>query len=252
MLNRCLIAVAILAMPLAAANAAPADVAAAVSAPGRPAEAVALDAVRKPVEILRFMGLERGDRTLDLFTGTGYYAEIIGRAVGPSGSVFAWEPANFLNDESRAEIAALRRRQPNVAVVAMPANAVALPENAFDFAMMHLNYHDAYWESARYNFPRMDPPAFLQTLYRSMKPGGTVAVIDHVANPGRGAREEAAATHRIDPATIRADFERAGFVLDGESDMLRNPADDRTKLVFDPSVRGRTDRVVYRFRRPAR
>jgi predicted methyltransferase len=252
MLNRCLIAVAILAAPLAAAQAAPADVAAAVATPGRPAAALALDAGRKPAEVLRFMGLERGDRALDLFTGSGYYAEIIGRAVGPAGSVFAWEPANFLNAESRAEIAALRQRQPNVAVVAMPADAVALPENAFDFAMMHLNYHDVYWESERYRFPRMDPPAFLQALFRSMKPGAVVAVIDHVANPGRATREEANATHRIDPATIRGDFERAGFVLDGESNLLRNPRDDHSKLVFDPSIRGNTDRIVYRFRRPAR
>ena len=56
--------------------------------------------------------------------------------------------------------------------------------------------------------------------------------------------------HRIDPAVIRADFERAGFVFDGESDLLRNAGDDHGKLVFDPSVRGKTDRVVYRFRKP--
>ena len=56
--------------------------------------------------------------------------------------------------------------------------------------------------------------------------------------------------HRIDPATIKADFRRAGFVLEAESDLLRNPADDHTKLVFDPTIRGKTDRVVYRFRKP--
>lgn len=252
MLKRAFLIAAALALPLAPAAAAPADVAAAVSAPGRPAEAIALDAGRKPAEILAWAGLERGDRALDLFTGTGYYAEIMGRAVGAQGSVFAWEPANFLNERSRAAIAALRQRQPNVAVVAMPANAVTLPENAFDFAMININYHDVYWESTRFNFPRMDPAAFLQTVFRSMKPGGVIAVIDHVANPGRETRAEADATHRIDPATIRADFERAGFVFAGESNLLRNPADDHTKLVFDPSIRGNTDRVAYRFRRPAR
>ena len=50
----------------------------------------------------------------------------------------------------------------------------------------------------------------------------------------------------------RADFERAGFVFDGESDLLRNPQDDRSVNVFEPSIRGRTDRFVYRFRKPAR
>jgi predicted methyltransferase len=251
MLKRFLIAAAMLATPLAV-HAAPADVAAAVAAQDRPAEARALDAGRKPAEVLRFMGLSRGDRALDLFTGTGYYAEIIGRAVGPQGSALAWEPANFLNDESRALLNGIHQRAPNVVWFATPADALDLPENAFDFVMLNLNYHDTYWHSERYRFPRMDPPAFLRLVLRSLKPGGTIAVIDHVANPGRETRAEVEATHRIDPATIRADFERAGFVFAGESNLLRNPRDDRTKLVFDPSIRGNTDRVVYRFRRPAR
>jgi predicted methyltransferase len=251
-MKRCLLAIALFALPLAAAQAAPADVAAAVSAPGRPAEAVALDAGRKPAEMLAFAGLKRGDRALDLFTGTGYFAEIMGRAVGPTGSVLAWEPANFLNDRSRQALTELRARTPNVALLVTPADALALPTAAFDFVMINLNYHDTYWQSERFHFPRMDPPAFLRTVFQSLKPGGTIAVIDHVANPGGDTRAVVEALHRIDPATIRADFERAGFVFDGESDLLRNPADDHTKLVFDPAIRGHTDRVAYRFRRPRR
>ena len=83
-----------------------------------------------------------------------------------------------------------------------------------------------------------------------MKPGGTVGVVDHVAAPGGDTREVVAKLHRIDPAVVRADFERAGFLFDGESALLRNPADDHAKLVFDPAVRGKTDRIVYRFRKP--
>jgi predicted methyltransferase len=98
----------------------------------------------------------------------------------------------------------------------------------------------------------VEPDAFLRTVFQSLKPGGTMAVIDHVANPGGDTRAVVQALHRIDPATIRADFARAGFVFDGESNLLRNPADDHSKLVFDPSIRGHTDRIVYRFRRPAR
>jgi predicted methyltransferase len=251
MLKRCLIAAALAVMPLAA-QAAPADVTAAVAAADRPAEARALDEGRRPAEVLRFGGLKRGDRALDLFTGTGYFAEIMGRAIGPTGSVLAWEPANFLNDQSRAALGAIHQRAPNVSWFAAPADALGLPERAFDFVMINLNYHDTYWQSDRFHFPRMDPPGFLRTVFNSLKPGGTMLVIDHVANPGRDTREEVNATHRIDPATIRADFERAGFVFDGESNVLRNPQDDHSKLVFDPSIRGHTDRIVYRFRRPAR
>jgi predicted methyltransferase len=251
MLKRYLLAAALAAMPLAA-HAAPADITAAVAAADRPAEARALDEGRRPAEVLAFGGLKRGDRALDLFTGSGYFAEIMGRAIGPAGSVLAWEPANFLNDQSRAALGAIHQRAPNVSWFAAPADALGLPERAFDFVMINLNYHDTYWQSDRFHFPRMDPPGFLRTVFHSLKPGGTMLVIDHVANPGRDTREEVNATHRIDPATIRADFERAGFVFDGESNVLRNPQDDHTKLVFDPAIRGHTDRVVYRFRRPAR
>jgi predicted methyltransferase len=236
----------------AAPAVAPADIAAAVSAPGRPDEQVKLDESRRPVDVLRFEGLRHGDIVLDLFAGGGYYSEIMGRAVGPTGGVFAWDPANFVNDKARTAWTALRQRQPNVGFVATPADALSLPANAFDFAMIHLNYHDFYWESARNRYPRVDPASILRTLYQSMKPGGVVAVIDHVANPGGDTRAVVEKFHRIDPATIKADFQRAGFVLEAESNLLRNPADDHEKSVFDPSIRGKTDRVMYRFRRPRR
>jgi predicted methyltransferase len=129
---------------------------------------------------------------------------------------------------------------------------LSFPDNTYDFVLLHLVYHDAYWESARFNLPRIDPNTVTAALFRATRPGGIVAVIDHVAAPGRDTRAEVEATHRILPETIRADFERAGFVFDGESDMLRNPQDDRSVNVFTPSIRGRTDRVMYRFRRPAR
>jgi predicted methyltransferase len=237
------------AAPKSRAPAAP-DYAAAVAASDRPADDVKLDASRKPAELLAFMGLKRGDRALDLFTGGGYYAEIMARAVGPTGHVTAWEPANFFNDKAKEGWAALHGRVANTSLLVSSANSISLPPAAFDFAMIHLNYHDTYWESAKYNFPRVDPDAVLRSLYQAMKPGGTVAVVDHVANPGGDTRAVVDKLHRIDPAVVKADFERAGFVLDGQSDMFRNPADDHSKLVFDPSIRGNTDRFAYRFRKP--
>jgi predicted methyltransferase len=236
--------------PARSAARAPADIAAAVASADRPADQVKLDESRRPVDVLTFEGLKRGDLALDLFTGGGYYAEIMAKAVGPTGGVLAWEPANFMNDKSRQAFADMKGRAPNLGVMVSPMTALSLPASAFDFVMLHLNYHDLYWESAKYGFPRMDPAAFLATVYQSVKPGGTVAVIDHVAAPGGDTREIVDKLHRIDPATLRADFQRAGFVLDGESNVLRNPADDHSKLVFDPAIRGKTDRVVYRFRRP--
>ena len=249
MIKHCLFAIAIAAMPLAAAQAVPADVAAAVSTPGRPADATALDAGRHPAEILRFGGLRRGDRALDLYTDSAYYGEIMARAVGPTGSVFGWQPTEFTQDSTRADLNGVAQRSPNFRVVFTPANGFTLPTAAFDFAMIHLNYHDTYYTNERRHYA-MNPEGFLRTVFQSIKPGGTIVVVDHVANPGGDTRAVVQALHRIDPATIRADFERAGFVFDGESNLLRNPQDDHSKGVFDPSIRGHTDRAVMRFRRP--
>ena len=246
---------AILSLPTAdaapARRAAAPDFAAAVSAPGRPAEAVALDAGRRPAEMLAFMGLRRGDSVLDYGAGTGYYTEIMARSVGPTGHVTAWiSPAQMERENFRNAYAGIRQRNPNATVYAAALDSFPFAPSAYDFVLMHLEYHDAYWQSDRFRVPRIDPNALLRVIFNSVKPGGVVAVVDHVANPGGETRAVVEALHRIDPATVRADFERAGFVLEEESSLLRNPQDDHSKLVFDPSIRGHTDRIVYRFRRP--
>ncbi|HEX8448937.1 MAG TPA: methyltransferase [Allosphingosinicella sp.] len=230
-----------------------ADVAAAVAAPGRPKAATDLDEVRKPVEVLRFMGLKKGDRALDYFTGNGYYADIMARAVGPKGLVLGWNAASFLgNEKIKAALDEVKARNPNFGYFGTPPTALAFPKDGFDFAMLHLVYHDAYWESAQYKIPRIDPNSVVQALWYTVKPGGIVAVVDHVAAPGGDTRAVVEKLHRIDPAVVKADFERAGFVLEAQSPILRVPADDHSKNVFDPSIRGKTDRFMYRFRKPAR
>lgn len=227
-----------------------ADYAAAVSAPGRPADQVALDAGRKPAEVLQFLGLRRGMTAADIMAGAGYYSEIMGRIVGPNGKVIAYEPTQFYeNDKAKALWAALSGRMPNVSLVPYAWDAFAAPANSLDFTLLHLVYHDLYWESAQYKIPRMDPAVFVRTLFAATKKGGIVGVIDHVALPGdtRAAVEK---WHRMDPEVIKADFAAAGFVLEAESPILRVAEDDHSKGVFDPAIRGRTDRVVYRFRKP--
>lgn len=220
----------------------------AVTAPGRPASQVALDAGRKPVEILSFMGLMPGMKVLDVLTGAGYYAEIMGRVVGPNGSVTAFAPGGYNADKTNAAFADIKTRESNVTLTNDLRTAFA--PATYDFAMIHLNYHDFYWESAQYHVPRTDPNAVLGGLFRAMKPGGIVAIVDHVG-PAGDTRAIVEKLHRIDPATVKADFARAGFVLDGESNLLHSTTDDHTKLVFDPAVRGMTDRMVLRFRKPA-
>jgi predicted methyltransferase len=137
-----------------------------------------------------------------------------------------------------------------VSIVSSPFEAPDLPKNYADFVMLNLNYHDTYWQNAKLGIPRMEPRAFLKAVYAAMKPGATIGVIDHVAKPNKDTRATVEAMHRIDPEVIKADFKRAGFVLAGSSDILRNPADDHSLLVFDPKIRGKTDRAIFKFKKP--
>ena len=250
---------AILALALIAAPAAsaavqpPANVAAAVANTGaRTPDNVKLDEGRKPAQLLQFFGLRQGVQVLDMFGANKYWAEIMAPAIGPKGHVTVWQASQFLNDERKKAFDEFASKQGNVTLISSPFEAPNLPKNKFDFAIINLDYHDVYWEDAKRKVVRMDPNAWLKTLYAAMKPGATVGVVDHVANPGGDTRAIVEKLHRIDPAVIRRDFRRAGFVLVSSSNLLRNRADDHSLLVFDDKIRGKTDRVVYKFRKPAR
>jgi len=216
----------------------------------RTADNVKLDESRKPAEILEFFGLRKGMQVLDVFGANKYWAEIMAPVAGPTGHVTVWEPTQFLTDKNRGPFEAFAAKQKNVSLIASPFEAPDLPKSKFDFAIINLDYHDVYWENAERKVVRQDPNAWLKRLYAAMKPGGTVGVVDHVANANSDVRATVDKLHRIDPDVIKADFKHAGFVLAGSSDILRNPADDHTLLVFDPKIRGKTDRVVYKFKKP--
>lgn len=236
--------------PVIARNEQAPDFAGAVSRPGRSAEAIALDESRKPAEVLAFLGLKSGMHAADIMTGSGYWAEIMRNAVGPKGMVTAFEPNQFYStpDEEKKWTALVKSR-PDIRFVRYPFEAFRAAPNQFDFTIISLNYHDLYWESAKYHIPRSDPAAFVKNLYAATKPGGIVGIIDHVG-PAGDTRALVEKLHRIDPATVKADFTVAGFVLEAESPILGNTADDHTKGVFDPAIRGKTDRFIFRFRRP--
>lgn len=225
-------------------------IAAAVAAPERSEAARKLDENRKPAETLAWLGLKPGMDAADLISGTGYWGEIMARAVGPEGSVVALEPEEFYNDDrSKAAWVELLGRTPGLTLSRYPFKTFSYAANSFDFAIINLSYHDIYWESEKYKIPRTDPDAYVRALYTAMRPGAVVGVIDHTGK-GSDTRALVDKLHRIDPAVVRADFERAGFVLAAESDLLANPADDLTINVFDPSIRGKTDRFLMKFVKP--
>ncbi len=248
------LAVASAALTLSAAGVcAPANVAAAVAATSeRMPDNVGRDEGRKPAQLLAFLGLEQGMNVLDPFGGNRYWTEIIAPAVGPTGSVTVWQPTQFMSDKTRASFATYLATHRNVAFTSSPFESPNFAPNSYDFALINLDYHDVYWQSDKNKIVRMEPQAWLKILYAAMKPGAIVGVVDHAAKAGSEPRASVEAMHRIDPAVVRADFKRAGFVLVGESQLLRNRADDHRLGVFDQAIRGKTDRFVLKYKKPAR
>jgi predicted methyltransferase len=232
-----------------AATPKPMTIAAAVAAPDRNPDNVKLDAGRKPAEVLQFLGVKPGMHVLDLIGGNAYWAEVMAPVVGPKGHDTVWEPTQFYSDKTKASFGAFAAKHPNVSIVVSPLESPELPKNYADVVILNENYHDLYADFSKRGIPQIEPRQWLKSLYAAVKPGGVVGVIDHVANPG-DTRTTASTLHRIDPNTIKADFQSAGFVLAGSSGMLANKADDHTLKVFDPKVRGMTDRAVLKFRKP--
>lgn len=201
--------------------------------------------------MLEFLGVRPGMSALDLFAGDGYFTQLLAAVVGPTGHVVAHNNKAYLDGVGEALARRFEGPQalPNAERLAAEGNELELTPGSFDFVLLSAVYHDVYFVNEARNWPKIDGPRLLAELFAAMKPGATLGLIDHAAAAGSPA-ETGGTLHRIDPEIVKRDFAAAGFVLEAESDVLRNPSDDLTKPVFDPAVRRKTDRLVLRFRRP--
>lgn len=234
----------------AAASPAEQAVLAAQANPARSAADRARDTPRQSAAVLTFFGVAPGMTVLDLWSGGGYYTELLSYVVGANGRVVAHNNTPYLNfakDDLAVRFAP--GRLPNVERLVAENNQLTLPAGRFDAVLMTNVYHDIYFVDEKAGWPRIDGPKLLAEVFSSLKPGGVLGVTDHAALPG-APPGTGGTLHRIDPGLLRSEITAAGFVLEAESDVLVNPADDRTKSAFDPSVQGRTDQVVLRFRKP--
>ncbi len=208
------------------------------------------DADRNPGEVLEFIGIEPGMAVLDMFSGGGWYAEVIAHVVGESGRVIAHSNVaykGFVGDALEERFAT--GRVPQAEILMAENNHLELEADSLDAIMLVQSFHDLYHVDVEGGWELMDAPAFLAELMKGLKPGGVVAVIDHTAADG-APPETGDSLHRIDPALVIANMEAAGFMLDGQSDILRNPDDDVSQIVFAPNIRGKTDRFILRFKKP--
>jgi predicted methyltransferase len=238
-------------LPLANAQSSNSEIyATALANDARPAADVARDASRKPAEVLAFLGIEPGMSVLDMFSGGGYYSELLAYVVGEDGHVVAHSNKaylQFVGEEFVARYAG--GRLPNVDILMAENNKLKLDAKQFDAIFMGLSFHDTYWINPDMGWQAFDRGQLFATLFTALKPGGILGVTDHFAAKGSGATA-VPELHRIEKSIVVADLEAAGFELEAESDVLRNPDDDHSKSVFAPEIRGQSDRFVLKFRKP--
>lgn len=219
----------------------------------RPAEDRQRDELRKPGELLAFAEIDRGDVVGDYIMGGGYVTRLLAMSVGPEGKVYAFQPEEFISfrpeygDEQDAAVAPYADDQGNpnyIMPLRGPLTQPGFPE-PLDTAITVMNLHDLY-------LPQMGEDTAgqaIQALYDSLKPGGTLVVVDHKAVEGAGI-EAAESLHRMDADVAMDALTSAGFVLEEESQIYSRPEDSRDANVFDESIQGRTDQFAWRFRKP--
>lgn len=253
-----LLAAALAAVVLSTAAAAappPANpaIAAAIADTHRPAKDTEQDSIRRPADLVAFSKVKAGDTVMDVWPGGGYWTRLFSPIVGAKGKVYAYVPeeiAGFKSDPvAIARALAAEPGRGNVTAISDPLaqQPPANMSNTFDVVWTFENYHDLHNSFMK----GASVDGFNQAIFKLLKPGGYYVIVDHAAAKGQGLKQTED-LHRIDPATVKAEVEKAGFVLDEESSVLANPADDHSLKVFDPAVKGKTDRFMLRFKKPTK
>jgi predicted methyltransferase len=223
-----------------------ADYAAILADPARPAADRADDAARKPAELLEFAQVRPGATVLEMEVGRGWMTEMLSKAVGPNGRVITQNPAEFTY--SAPAMAARRKdgRLANVTDTTSHFDELKVPDHSVDEVLWILGPHETFFHPQGANLG--DPAKSFQEIRRVLKPGGTLVVMDHAADAGAPPATTGQTLHRIDPAVAMKLATDAGFKLEAKSDLLANPNDDRTKPVFNSTIRRHTDQFLWRFK----
>jgi predicted methyltransferase len=219
----------------------------ALSNPMREQADIARDENRKPADLIKFMESGSGDAVLDLMSGGGYYTEVLSGVVGSEGKVVA-HVSDFTNGRTNNALinhVAEEGRMENVEVMTADLNDLQLEENQFDAIYMVLGFHDFYYVDD--DWKQVEISQVLHELHEALKPGGSIVVVDHAAAADASDDPEQGPHSRIGRSVMLRKFLAAGFKFAAEADFLENPEDDGTRDMFDPTIRGETNRYIVKF-----
>jgi len=219
-----------------------------VASPERTASDRERDKRDKPAEVMAFAGVRPGMVVADIFAAGGYYSELLAGVVGPQGKVLAVNNvpyATYSKDNIKERFTEGRLK--NVERRLVEASYMNIAPKSVDLVVIIMAYHDAYWIEEKEGWPEINTDGFLESIKRMLKPGGKLLIVDHNAAPGTG-REAASKLHRLNEDWAKKSITSHGFVFEKSHDGLRNPADQLDKMVYDPAVKGKTDRYVHLYR----
>lgn len=210
-----------------------------LAAPERPAEDKARDGSRRPLQVLEYLGIDAGMTVIDVAAGEGWFTEVLSAGVGPEGRVIMQAGQRMLPQQ--AELDARATRLGNVTVTFEETWGLNMDGQA-DAAITAMSLHD------NLNFRGEEGVRnFLQGIYKALKPGGILAVIDHIGNDSGS---DNVALHRIPIDTARVLIQQNGFIILSESNMLRNNVDDHTLSNGAPELGRNTDQFFFKVMKP--
>jgi len=193
--------------------------------------------------MLAFTEVKTGMKVLDMEASAGYSTELLARAVGPSGVVYAQDSAavieRFVKD--KFDIRARKPVMKNVVHVVRDFDDPIPPDvSNLDMITFFFAYHDI-------SYMQVDRAVMNRKMLAALKPGGFLIIADHSAKAGDGI-SVAKTLHRIEESVVWQEIEAAGFKLVEEGNFLRHPEDPREAAVFRPVVP--TDEFVLKYQKP--
>ena len=237
-----MVAIGMLAIPGARAQQTP-DYEAIVASPDPTDGDRQADPRRQPAKMLAFTGVKTGMKVLDMEASAGYSTELLARAVGPTGIVYAQDSAAVIERivKDKFDIRAQKPVMKNVVHAIRNFDDPVPPDvSNLDLITFFYAYHDI-------TYMEVDRAVMNKKMLAALKPGGFLIIADHSAKPGDGI-SVAKTLHRIDESVVRQEIEAAGFKLVEEGNFQRHPEDPREAAVFRPQVP--TDEFVLKYQKP--